>query len=48
MSKKIHTIQSSDKNKFDEQVNTLLEIGCELLENTYKVIEVSAHIVRFN
>ena len=39
MSKKIHTIQSTDKKKFDEQVNTLLEIGCELLENTYKVIE---------
>lgn len=39
MSKQIHTIQSSDKNIFDKQVNTLLEIGCELSENTYKIIE---------
>lgn len=37
--KKIYTIQSSDKYKFDEQVNIFLEIGCWLLENSYKVIE---------
>ena len=39
MSKKIHTIQSSDKNEFDKKVNNLLGIGCELLENTYEVIK---------
>ena len=39
MSKKIHTIQSSDKNEFDKEVNSLLGIGCELLENTYEVIK---------
>ena len=39
MSKKIHTIQSSDKNEFDEKVNNLLGIGCELLKNTYEVIK---------
>jgi hypothetical protein len=30
MSKKIHTIQSSDKKEFDEQVNQLLELGGKL------------------
>ena len=39
MSKKIHTVQFSDKNEFDEKVNNLLGIGCELLENTYEVIK---------
>ena len=39
MSKKIHTLQFSDKNEFDEKVNYLLGIGCELLENTYEVIK---------
>ena len=38
MSKKIHTIQSSDKKKFDEQVNLFLELGCELVEGSYHVI----------
>jgi antitoxin component YwqK of YwqJK toxin-antitoxin module len=38
MSKKIHTIQSSDKKKFDEQVNELLELGCELMDGGYQVI----------
>jgi len=31
MSIKIHTIQLSDKEKFDERVNLFLEVGCELL-----------------
>ena len=53
MSKKIYTVQSSDKKKFDDQINTLLEIGCELLENTYKVIEnddcvIFSHIVEYD
>ena len=38
MSKKIHTIQSSDKKEFDEQVNLFLELGCELLDGGYEVI----------
>ena len=29
MSKKIHTIQSSDKKEFDKTVNQFLESGCE-------------------
>ena len=53
MSKKIHTVQFSDKNEFDEKVNSLLEIGCELLENTYKVIEnddgvIYSQVVEYN
>ena len=38
MSKKIHTIQSSDKVEFDKQVNELLELGCELMDGGYEVI----------
>ena len=38
MSKKIHTIQSSDKKVFDKQVNLFLEGGCELLDGSYEVI----------
>jgi len=38
MSKKIHTIQSSDKKEFDKQVNELLELGCELMDGGYEVI----------
>ena len=38
MSKKIHTIQSSDKKEFDKQVNELLELGCELMDGGYQVI----------
>ena len=39
MSKKIHTFQSSDRKVFDEQVNQLLEYGCELLDGSYAVIK---------
>ena len=39
MSKKIHTIQSSDKKEFEEQVNYFLERGCELLEGSYGIIK---------
>ena len=45
MSKKIHTIQSSDKIKFDEQVNLLLELGCELLEGGYEVIKKKKKVI---
>ena len=38
MSKKIHTIQSSDKKEFDKQVNQLLELGGELMDGGYEVI----------
>ena len=38
MTKKIHTIQSSDKVEFDKQVNELLELGCELMDGGYQVI----------
>ena len=38
MSKKIKTIQSSDKKDFDKQVNQFLELGCELMDGGYQVI----------
>ena len=38
MSKKIHTIQSSDKKEFDKTVNQFLESGGELMDNGYHVI----------
>ena len=38
MSKKIHTIQSSDKKEFDKTVNQFLESGGELMDNGYQVI----------
>lgn len=39
MSKKIKTIQSTDKEKFDDEVNLVLEYGCELVEGSYEVIK---------
>ena len=39
MSKKIHTIQSSDKKEFDKKVNFFLEFGCELHDGGYEVIK---------
>ena len=38
MSKKIHTVQFSDKNEFDKEINLFLELGCELLDGGYQVI----------
>ena len=38
MSKKIQTIQSSDKKEFDKQVNQFLELGGELMDGGYQVI----------
>ena len=53
MSKKIHTIQSSDKKEFDKQVNELLELGCELMDGGYQVINnddgvVYSQVIVFN
>jgi len=45
MSKKIHTIQYSDKIKFDEQVNLFLELGCELMDGGYQVINNNDGVV---
>ena len=45
MSKKIHTIQSSDKEKFDKEVNFYLKIGSELHDNGYKVIETNDGLI---
>jgi len=39
MSKKIHTIQSSDKQEFDKEVNFFLELGGELYDGSYEVIK---------
>ena len=38
MSNKIHTIQSSDKVVLVRQINTLLELGGELMDGGYQVI----------
>ena len=38
MTKKIHTIQSSDKKEFDKQINFFLELGGELMDGSYQVI----------
>ena len=53
MSKKIHTIQSSDKVEFDKQVNQFLEVGCELMDGGYEVINnddgvVYSQVIVFN
>jgi antitoxin component YwqK of YwqJK toxin-antitoxin module len=45
MSKKIQTIQSSDKKKFDEQINSFLELGCELHNRGYEVIEKKEEVI---
>jgi len=43
MSKKLHTVQSSDKKEFDNNVNFFLELGCELHENGYQIINKDNH-----
>ena len=45
MSKKIHTIQSSDKKEFDKQVNQFLELGGELMDGGYQVINTDDGVV---
>jgi hypothetical protein len=41
MSKKIHTIQLSDKEQFDKEINMFLELGFELLDGLKYVIKKS-------
>jgi len=43
VSKKIHTIQSSDKKEFDKKVNLFLDLGFELHDNGYQVISKDNH-----
>ena len=45
MSKKIHTIQSSDKVEFIEQVNQFLDLGCELMDGGFEVINNDDDVV---
>ena len=45
MSKKIYTIQSSDKIKFDKKVNELLEFGGDLMDGGYQVNNTDHGIV---
>jgi hypothetical protein len=45
MSKKIHTIQSSDKQEFDSEVNFFLELGFELHDGGYEVIKNNDSVV---
>ena len=45
MSKKIHTIQSSDKVEFDKEVNQFLVLGCELMDGGYQVINNNDGVV---
>ena len=45
MKKQIHTVQFSDKNKFDRQVNRLLELGGELVDGGYQVINVKDELI---
>ena len=39
MSKRIHTIQSSDKKEFDKEVNLFLELGFKFHDGGYEVIK---------
>ena len=45
MKKQIHTVQFSDKNKFDRQVNRLLELGGELVDGGYQVLNVKDELI---
>ena len=45
MSKNIHTIQSSYKSEFDKEVNQFLELGCELMDGGYEVINSDDGVV---
>jgi antitoxin component YwqK of YwqJK toxin-antitoxin module len=45
MTNQIHTIQSSDKKEFDKQVNQLLELGGELMDGGYQVINTDDGVV---
>ena len=45
MTKNIHTIQSKNKDQFDNTINLLIDLGCELMEGAYKVINTDDGIV---
>jgi len=45
MEKQIHTLQFSDRNMFDKQLNMLTEFGCKSIQNTYKVIERDNEVI---
>ena len=45
MKKQIHTLQFSDRNMFDKQLNMLAEFGCKSIQNTYKVIEKGNEVI---
>jgi len=45
MTKKIHTIQSSDKDKFDKEVNSFLELGYDLIDGSYELIKKDDGVV---
>ena len=53
MTTKIHTIQSSNKKEFDKQVNQFLELGGEIIDGGYQVINnddgiVYSQVIVFN
>ena len=50
MSKKIHTIQSSDKKEFDRITNQYLKQGWDLVKGSYFVLEgdVYSQVVVFD
>ena len=53
MGKKIHTIQSSDKVKFDKEVSLFIEFDSELIQGTYGIINeddgvVYSQVVQFD
>jgi len=45
ISNKIYTVQSSDKKKFEKEVNLFLELGCELHEKGYEVLKKDDGVV---
>jgi len=52
MSKKIHTVQFSNKDDFDQQVNIFLEFGGELIDGSYQIIqsddgEVFSQVIKY-
>ena len=45
MSKRIHTVRSSDYKEFENKVNFFLELGLELLEKSYEVIRENDDVI---
>ena len=44
MSKRIHTLQSLSRKKFDRQINLFIEIGCKPIDGSYKIIEKNSEV----